>query len=146
MVDSNEVITVAEFAKRLAALCLNRGDGGLPKKRRDQHILFKSISQGLDSNSVYTEVQLKERLQAWLNTVGIEVRIDHVSLRRYLVDAGYIIRDPAGSEYAPVVKPHSELFDSDIDTLDPAEIVEHALTERSERKEKYLKNKADSDQ
>ena len=34
-------IGTAEFKNRLAALCLRGGGRGFPRKRRDQHILFK---------------------------------------------------------------------------------------------------------
>jgi len=101
----NGAITADEFRKRLAALCLKRGGGGMPKRRRDQHILLKSIALTLDRNAVYTEAELNLRIQSWLELVGHEIQVDHVSLRRHLVDEGYLTRDPAGDTYVPVTNP-----------------------------------------
>ena len=38
-------------------------------------------------------------LKGWLALAGPRVELDHVSLRRSLVDEGYLVRDAAGVAY-----------------------------------------------
>ena len=80
-------IRTAEFKNRLAVLCLRGRGGGFPRKHRDQHILFKSITLMLETKRDYSETEVNECLAIWLSHVGRSIEIDHVSLRRYLVDA-----------------------------------------------------------
>ena len=90
-------ITAHEFAQRLGALCLSGVKHNLPKKQRDRHILFRSVAQTLDATRRYSEPELNAALGRWLLQLGIG--IDHVTLRRHLVDEGYLIRDRQGSAY-----------------------------------------------
>jgi len=40
-------------------------------------------------------------LKAWLVNLGPRVELDHVSLRRALVDEGFVARDARGESYMP---------------------------------------------
>jgi len=136
-------ITTTEFKNRLGVLCLKGGHGGLPRKSRDQHILFKSITLMLETGREYTETELNESLANWLSLVGQTLEIDHASLRRYLVDAGYISRDAAGRSYRVVPGPVAGLFEVGIESLDPVAVVDDAYREAEERKQKYLEKRAE---
>lgn len=137
-------INVGEFASRLETLCLQRGGRGLPKKDRDRQILFKSVTITLDPNQAYTENQLNMALAKWLADVGRMIDIDHVTLRRYLVDEGYLSRDPAGTSYSVRTEATVDLFDPAIDKLDPLAVLEQAIERREQRKQNYLqKNQPD---
>ncbi len=57
-------ITMDEFKRRLAQLCL-RGGGGFPRKREDQQILLTSILLRLDPRRPYSEAELNEALKRW---------------------------------------------------------------------------------
>ena len=93
-----ELITALEFEKRLVALC--RGmSSGLPRKRRDRHIVFRSVIQTLDATALYSEKSINQSREKWASEVGAGVEVDHVTLRRYLIDAGYLRRDPQGTNY-----------------------------------------------
>ncbi len=132
------IVTVDEFKSRLEALCAKKGGRGLPKKRRDQQILFKSIMLLLDPATEYTETELNQRLENWLAEVGQTVELDHVSLRRHLVDEGYLNRDKAGVTYRVSVEGMAGLFDPAIDKLDPAAVLEEARQRRELKKREYL--------
>jgi hypothetical protein len=131
-------IRIAEFKNRLAVLCLRGGGAGFPRKQRDQYILFKSITLMLETERDYTEAELNEGLVKWLSQVGRTVEVDHVSLRRYLVDAGYITRDRAGRRYRVNRKQTAGLFEAGIEEINPVAVVEEAYREAEERKRKYL--------
>ena len=122
-------IKTAEFKNRLAGLCLRGGGRGFPRKHRDQHILFKSITLTLETKQDYTENELNECLTQWLTRVGRTVEIDHVSLRRYLVDAGYLTRDRAGRSYRVDPEQSVSFFEAGIEQINPVAVVEEAYRE-----------------
>ena len=85
-------------ASRLRALTTGGVGPGLPRKRRDQWILQHAAAQSLGLAPL-DEMTLNERLKAWLASVGARVDVDHVTLRRALVDDGFVEREPNGSSY-----------------------------------------------
>ena len=129
-----EVITVLEFEKRLVALC--RGMiSGLPKKRRDRHIIFRSITQTLDRTVVYSEQSINQGLKKWASEVGAGVEVDHVTLRRYLIDAGYLRRDPHGIAYQVRPDGNGEVeFELAVGRVDSAAVVQAARERAAIRK------------
>jgi hypothetical protein len=131
-------IDVAEFKDRLAELCLRGGGWGIPRKHRDQHILFKSVTLMLETERAYPEGELNECLAKWLSQVGRTVEIDHVSLRRYLVDTGYLTRDSAGRSYQVDPEQALDLFEVGVDEIDPVAVVEEAYRVAEKRKRKYI--------
>jgi len=131
-------MTAEQFASRLAALCIKGVGQGLPNKIRDRHILFKSIKATLETNREYSETELNEGIEHWLATVGIGIVIDHVSLRRHLVDEGYVVRDRAGTTYRVARSRHEDLFEGAIDRLDQAKIIADALDRREARRREHV--------
>ena len=94
-----DTITVEQFEERMAELCLQSGVAGLPRKPRDRHILLKSVVLTLDRERSYTERELGDKLAYWLVDIYTSADLDHVTLRRLLVDAGYLARKADGSSY-----------------------------------------------
>lgn len=129
-------VTEAEFRKRLPILC-RQNAGFFPRKPRDQHILFKSLCLTLEPGRPYSETDLNLALETWLQTIGTAVEIDHVTLRRYLVDAGYIERDAAGSSYHLVSGDPDVAFEAAIAALDQPALLAEAEARREAAKRKY---------
>ncbi len=128
-------VSADEFRTRLAAVCLDGGGAGFPRRRRDRHILLMSVVLTLDDSTAYREKELNEALQAWIGAVGKSTGIDHVSLRRHLVDERYVTRDNAGSEYRLSDRTETGvLFELPVERLDPAEILSEAREEAKRRK------------
>jgi len=134
----NFKISVEEFEKRLEAFCLKTTGCGVPRKRRDQHILFASIILILDSEKEYSEKELNEGIKRWLTVIGRTIEIDHVNLRRHLVDELYLTRDPAGKTYNIQNIEKLDLFERAISEVDPEIVIENALERRKQRKQQYL--------
>jgi hypothetical protein len=134
-------ISIAEFKDRLEVLCLRGGGQGFPRKQRDQHILFKSIILMLETRRDYTENEVNECLAKWLSEVGQAIEIDHVSLRRYLVDAGYLTRDAAGRSYRVDPEQTAELFEAGIEEINLMDIVAEASKRTEKRKREYLEKR-----
>jgi hypothetical protein len=94
-----EVVPLEEAARRLRALSSGGIGPGLPRRRRDQWILLFSVARELPPTPL-DERSLNEMLKAWLLGLGPRVDLDHVSLRRALVDDGFVERTPDGARYA----------------------------------------------
>lgn len=135
----SQQISSKEFKSRLAAMCAQGGGRGLSRNLRDQQILFKSITLTLDPDKPYTETELNLALGQWQTEVGQMIEIDHVSLRRYLVDAGFVQRDSAGLTYHVSTADLADLFDPEVEMIDPATVIIEAQLERERRKQDYLK-------
>jgi hypothetical protein len=113
-------ISASEFNRRLRALARGGVGPGLPRRVADAHILLKSVALTLAAASPYTEKELGEALRLWLAAAGPRVDIDPVSLRRCLVDAGYLVRDPAGRAYRVEQRPpRGSAFDVEVEELEP---------------------------
>jgi hypothetical protein len=131
-------IELTEFKNRLAVLCLQGGGRGLPRKPRDRHILFKSVTLLLDPKKSYAETEINQQLGQWLAEIGQTVEVDHVTLRRYLVDEGYLERDPAGKNYRVSTQTMPDIFAPDIESLNQHLIIEKAKARREQEKRDHL--------
>lgn len=132
-------ITKEDFVKRLGNLCLKSGLSGLPKNEIDQHILLKSAVLLLDRSGSFTEKEVNEKLKAWTANVSQIKELDHVSLRRQLVDTGYLKRDPDGSRYwVASPSPRRDLFEAAVDELDIPKVIETLREEIARRKKEHL--------
>jgi hypothetical protein len=120
-------IGAAEFRRRLTVLCSSGVGPGLPRKRRDTHILLRSMAMCFDPAVRYPEGAVGDVLKRWLDAAGPRVALDHVSLRRTLVDEGYLVRDPAGAAYEVRWAGRGGIaFETAVDLLGPEEILKAA--------------------
>jgi 4a-hydroxytetrahydrobiopterin dehydratase len=92
------VVPLDEAARRLRALAGGGLGPGLPRRRRDQWIMLQACAATLPTSPL-DERSLNEMLKAWLGGLGPNVRLDHVSLRRALVDDGFVERSADGARY-----------------------------------------------
>lgn len=132
---SERTITVAQFEERLAAICLGGAGSAFPRRTRDRHILYRSIIQRLDHARKYSETELNEALQHWLLDIGACLDIDHVTLRRYLIDERYLSRDANGNAYE--VNPKGTAFvefEPSIAAIDTFMVIQAAKDRVAERK------------
>lgn len=126
-----------EFQRRLSELFAQGRISGYPRKRRDRHILLKSIVMTLDEEKDYTEHEINQAIKSWLRGMFDPQGLDHVSLRRHLVDEGYIDRSRNGSRYWLMLPgPSAKWFEADVEEVDVFKVVEQAKKdyEKSRRK------------
>lgn len=122
---SPDRVTPQEFRERLLNLCVRSGARGLPRRKRDQHIILKSVVITFDKTEEYTESGVNQRLQSWLNEVGRSLELDHVRLRRHLVDAEFLGRSKDGSRYWVAVFSRNQVpFDSEVEDIDVYALVQ----------------------
>ena len=105
------MITLDEFVERLCKVGADRGPRSFPRSGDDREILFQSIVLTLDSGRSYTEREINDALQAWNRDVAPAIEIDHVTLRRKLVDYGRLERTADGRAYRVGFPPKATAFD-----------------------------------
>lgn len=132
------LLTLAEFCNRLELLCLKSGVVGLPRDGRDRNLLLRSVLLVLDSRATYDQKQLDVALQGWLEVVGPRIETDHVTLRRHLVDHGFLERDGYGREYriAPLER-HPVRVEEAVARLDLAQFLDQRRQSIAERKAQH---------
>ena len=130
-------ITEAQFTDRFASLAL--GSRELPKKQLDRHILLISSILKLEPGRRYSENELNDELRTWTSRFGGPFGLDHVTIRRYLVDEKYLARDPAGGTYELATNGLPYTFDTSIRALDLDQLVSAAKQARELKKQQYLK-------
>jgi len=125
---SERIIQAEEFEERLAAICLGGAGSAFPRRLRDRHILYRTIIQSLDPSK-------NDLLQQWRLDIGACLDVDHVTLRRYLIDEMYLLRESNGSAY--VVNPAGRAiveFEETVAAIDPVTVIQSARDRVAERK------------
>lgn len=125
------MITLEQFVERVVRLGADRGPRRFPRGAQDREILMKSITLDLDEKVTYTEREVNEHLKRWQREVAPAIETDHVTLRRQLVDHGYLERKRDGSEYrvgfpAKSVAFAIEIYDVDLRATVAAYLAEQA--------------------
>jgi hypothetical protein len=131
-------ITDAQFRERFTSLYFSGQD--LPKKPLDRQIILISTILDLDQSRQYTEREINAQLQKWVLSFDQRYSIDHVTLRRYLIDEQYLVRDSAGDAYelgALDSLPYT--FDATLFDLDLMQLIDEAKAARELKKQQYLK-------
>jgi hypothetical protein len=113
------VITVEEFVERLCLLGADRGPRRFPRRTRDREILMKSIRMEIDHTRAYREREINELLCDWRRAVAPAIDVDHVTLRRLLVDHGHLERTADGRSYRLGFPARPMVFELEVDTVDP---------------------------
>ena len=93
-----ERIPAALATSRLRALASGGVGPGFPRRRRDLWIFLHAAAQAL-GEAPLNETALNDKLMFWLASLGPRVILDHVTVRRALVDEGFVERDASGSAY-----------------------------------------------
>ncbi len=131
-------ITDAQFRERFTSLYFSGQD--LPKKPLDRQIVLISAILGLEPARFYSESELNGELQKWVIQFGKRYGIDHVTLRRYLIDERYIVRDSAGTAYQlGALETLPNTFDATLQQLDLVALIDEAKAARELKKQQYLK-------
>ena len=112
------MISAEEFVERLCLMGADRGPRRFPKKRRDRHILMKSMLMLMDSGRTYTEKEVNALLVEWKRDVAPAISTDHVTLRRFMVDYGNLERTADGATYQVGFPSRPVAFDLEVDEID----------------------------
>ena len=108
---------------------------GVPKRPSDQHLLVAITVAQLDPEKSYSEGELNEALKAWLATFVEPYGIDHVTLRRMLVDSRLLQRTTSGSRYRVDCEKLGRR--EDLAAIAPAQVLAEIRIERESRKQRH---------
>lgn len=131
-------ITASQFTDRFVTLALAGRE--LPKKQLDRHIVLISSILKIQPGRQHSEKEINEELQIWIIHFGRIFDLDHVTLRRYLVDEKYLMRGPAGGTYELAADGQPYTFDESIREVDLVKLVADARQARELKKQQYLKS------
>lgn len=105
-----------------------------PKAPRDLAFLMALAAARFPGGEPLTEKQVNDRLRDWLGRFSSPYGIDHVTVRRCLVDSGLLERDKAGATYALAAGKVAERLEEAAARLDPAAVMAQVRAEREARK------------
>ena len=102
MSETRTSITVADWLDRVAQLALRHGvhlSTLQQKDGSDLELFFAGVALALPPNVALSEHDANEILKRFLATAGVMVSTDHVELRRWMVDTGFLQRSDFGTDY-----------------------------------------------
>ena len=111
---------------------------GFPKNPDDLSIVLAVAATVLARRRPYAESEVNEVLGDWLDSACAD--IDHVTLRRRLVDCGFLKRTTNGSRYFLNYGRVVEVLGDPAVEVDVGAIIEDIVIERQERKEAFLRS------
>lgn len=88
-----------EAERALKRMLANGPLTAIPKRARDQDLLALMAAARFKAGVTYREGEVNDILAAWLATFSAPYGIDHVTLRRMMVDARVLVRTTSGSTY-----------------------------------------------
>ena len=88
--------------ERFRKLCVKRGltpGALLDANPEDFDILLLALRREFPEARNYSEREVNQALHQWLQSAGAMLEVDHVELRRWLVDFAILARDAYGHAY-----------------------------------------------
>jgi hypothetical protein len=106
----------------------------MPKRPDDQVLIARLAGTRFRADKAYREADVNEVLKDWLATFSAPYGIDHVTLRRFMVDMQVLARDRSGSTYH-LNRGMLEGVDA---SVDPAQVLAEASAEREARRKRHV--------
>ena len=121
-----------EAHQALKRLLANGPLAGVPKRPSDQRLLATLAATRFAPREEYREGEVNEILADWLGTFCEPHGLDHVTLRRLLVDSRLLSRTASGSTYR--VNPEKYGAAAGLAGIAPARVLAEMRGERESRK------------
>ena len=110
----------------------------LPKKRQDAKVFLALSLVGLDPSAFYEESEINVHLSAFLDIIASqEGSSDHITLRRYLVDFGFLRRATDGAVYLISSERIDEVLPRNARDIDPKALFREVEMERLRRRREH---------
>ncbi|MBD3647690.1 MAG: DUF2087 domain-containing protein [Pseudomonadales bacterium] len=93
MIDKSD--TVAALKRMLKGGKLTN----IPRRKSDRDLLLALAAAQFARESAYSESDVNVLLDGWLKSFCSPRHVDYVTVRRYLIDLGYLRRDAGGRIY-----------------------------------------------
>jgi hypothetical protein len=128
---------------RLAALVVKDGVSLGLLAEGDRALVLALAASAIEPGRAHREADVNRVLESWLAGPGALLRTDHVELRRWLVDAGFVSRDGFGRAYvrgeAEAARATALLGEGPAAALEDAVLTQRAAraAERASRRQAY---------
>ncbi len=122
----------AETLRALKRLLANGPLTAVPKRPSDQQLVVTLAAAQFEPHRPYSEGEVNETLKAWIRTFCEPHGIDHVTLRRLLVDSRLLTRTTSGSRYQINRERLAET--QAVATMEPAKVLAEIRSDRESRK------------
>lgn len=121
-----------EAHRALKRLLANGPLTAVPKRPSDQHLLVTLAAAQFEPEKSYREGEVNETLKAWIATFCEPYGMDHVTLRRQLVDSRLLSRTTSGSTYRINRERLGET--EAVAEIEPAKVLAEVRSDRESRK------------
>ena len=121
-----------ETHRALKRMLSNGPLAAVPKRPADQQLLVELAAAQFEPGKAYRESEVNDTLAAWMETFCETQGIDHVTLRRMLVDSRLLTRTKSGSTYR--LNPERLEALEAMREVDPREVLDEIRGEREARK------------
>lgn len=135
-------LTEGEFQASVAKVFGAGAMKSYPKNRNDRLTFLGAAVLSLNDETSFSESEINAALGTWLKTMEALDVLDHVTLRRYLVDERLLAREKNGTRYLVNKAGFKERFEAGIIACDVQEIAGKAEAERRARKVAWQKQQA----
>ena len=88
----------------------------------------------LNEERPYSEGEVNEHLVAWLQGFTSPISLDHVTVRRYLVDLNFLHRHPSGSFYWVHEAAVASVLEPEARSIHPRDVLSEIQRQRETRK------------
>jgi hypothetical protein len=123
-----------KILKSLKRLLANGPLTHLPGRKSDLEILLALATTQFAPRQKYRETEVNDLLQKWLEPFCSPLGVDHVTVRRCLVDARFLARDVAGSTYETGLKKPAEVLPDSARHVEPGQLLAEIRLQRRQRK------------
>lgn len=106
----------------------------LPKSRKDTEALLALAASSLDPQMTYSEAEVNEAISEWMQGFTDPITLDHVTLRRYMVDTFILLRDPHGTTYKTNQMIINQVIKPEARAVQPLLVLQEVAEERAKRK------------
>ena len=106
----------------------------LPKSRKDTEVVLALVAASLDPRATYSEPELNIALSEGMAGFVDPATMDHVTLRRGMVDIFMLLRDPHGRSYITNQTVINHRIDPEARAIQPLLVMNEVAAERAKRK------------
>ncbi len=106
----------------------------IPRNRTDAEIFLALAASTFDPRITYSETEVNEHLLEWMTEFFCTAAIDHVTVRRYLVDFYFLLRDASGTSYRTNQTIINKVIEPAARTIQLRYVLEDVQREKERRK------------
>jgi hypothetical protein len=109
----------------------------VPKVNKDAKLFLALAASSLDPRSAYSEKEVNAQLMEWMEGFTCTVNLDHVTIRRCLVDHYFLLRDSSGEVYRTNQPIINDVIEPPARSIQPRYLFEEVEREKIERRREH---------